>query len=212
MTKNRNRRIVILCVSIFAVAATAVLLLIFQRNNLNDLTPSQRNRTEKMANEVFDYAKKNKLNTDYALLLDYSIPSGTPRLFLWDYNKKGVVARFYVMHGCGGGAKADKPVFGNKVGCECSSLGKFQVTKHQGGTIKPSFRLKGLESCNSNAWRRGVMIHRSTWVDQWAGKVKYIPLHRKSCQGCITVSTRGLNYLRPFIREQSTPLLLYSYY
>ena len=162
------------------------------------------------AAEAFDYAKRHKMNGNYVLLVDYSIPSGTPRMFVWSHEKNRVVARTYVMHGIGGGSTAEVPVFSNKVGSECSSLGKFKVTKAHGGKVKRSFRLQGLERSNSNAFRRGIMIHRSTWVDKWCKK-DYIPLHKPSCQGCITVSSRGMNYLEKLIKSESKPLLLWSY-
>ena len=162
------------------------------------------------AAEAFDYAKRHKMNGNYVLLVDYSIPSGTPRMFVWSYEKNRVVARTYVMHGIGGGSTAEIPVFSNKVGSECSSLGKFKVTKAHGSKIKRSFRLQGLERSNSNAFRRGIMIHRSTWVDRFCSK-EYIPLHKPSCQGYITVSSRGMNYLEKLIKSESKPLLLWSY-
>lgn len=56
------------------------------------------------------------MNTDYAIFLDYSIPSGTPRLFVWDHSKNRVVARTCVMHGVGGGSTDREPVFSKKMG------------------------------------------------------------------------------------------------
>ena len=165
---------------------------------------------EDRASKALQYAQRHGLNTDYALFIDYSIPSGTPRLFVWDYNKKKVVARTYVMHGIGGGSTMSDPVFSNKPGSQCSSLGRFEVTKKHGNKLKRSFRLKGLDRSCSNAYRRGIMIHRSTWVDRWCWK-EYIPLHGNSCQGCITVSSKGMNYLEKLINSQSKPLLLWSY-
>lgn len=159
---------------------------------------------------AFKYAQRHGMNTDYALFLDYSIPSGTPRLFVWDYNKNKVIARTYVMHGIGSGSTMSEPVFSNKPGSQCSSLGRFKVTKNHGYKVKRSFRLKGLDRSCSNAYRRGIMIHRSTWVDRWCWR-EYIPLHGNSCQGCVTVSTNGMNYLEKLINSQSQPLLLWSY-
>ena len=156
------------------------------------------------------WAKKHHLNTSYALLLDYSIPSGTPRLFVWSYEKQQVVARMYVMHGVGGGSTKEKPVFSNRPGSKCSSLGKYKVLKSHGYKVRRSYRLQGLERSNSNAFRRGIMIHRSTWVDRQCCK-KYIPLHERSCQGCVTVSSKGMTYLERLIKSETTPLLLWSY-
>ena len=165
---------------------------------------------EERAAQAYRYAKRHGMNTDFALFLDYSIPSGTPRLFVWDYNNNKVVARTYVMHGVGGGSTMSNPVFSNKPGSQCSSLGRFEVTKNHGYKLKRSFRLKGLDRSCSNAYRRGIMIHRSTWVDRWCWK-EYIPLHANSCQGCVTVSSKGMNYLEKLIYSQSQPLLLWSY-
>ena len=67
-------------------------------------------------------------------------------------------------------------------------------------------QIQGVEGAS----KRGIMIHRSTWVDKWCWK-KYIPLHEPSCQGCITVSSKGMSYLEKLIKSVSTPLLLWSY-
>lgn len=165
---------------------------------------------EDRASEALQYAKRRGMNTQYAFFVDYSIPSGTPRLFVWDFFQNRIVARTYVMHGVGGGSTASVPVFSNKRGSKCSSLGRFEVTKSHGYKLKRSFRLKGLDSSCSNAFSRGLMIHRSTWVDKWCWK-QYIPLHSDSCMGCITVSSKGMNYLEKLIKSQSKPILLWTY-
>lgn len=190
--------------SLTAVAGTW--LAVRQRNS----STTSRISLEERAEEAFQYAKRHGMNTEYAFFLDYSIPSGTPRLFVWDYSKNKVVAKTYVMHGVGGGSTDREPVFSNKKGSMCSSLGRFEVTKSHGYRLKRSFRLKGLDRSCSNAFPRGLMIHCSTWVDRWHWK-KYIPLHAASCQGCVTVSCKGMNYLERLIKSQPKPILLWSY-
>lgn len=196
---------------------TIVLSLLLAVSACSSLPSSNRNsdatgkvNLDYRAAEALRYAKRHGMNTNYAFFLDYSIPSGTPRLFVWDYSQNRIVARTYVMHGVGGGSTASVPAFSNKRGSKCSSLGKFEVTKSHGYKLKRSFRLKGLDSSCSNAFSRGLMIHCSTWVDLWSWK-QYIPLHSESCQGCITVSSRGMNYLEKLIKSQSKPILLWSY-
>ena len=78
-----------------------------------------------------------------SLFVDYGIPSGTPRLFLWDFRRKAIVASTYVMHGPGRGSTEKTPHFSNRPGSECSSLGRFLVTKERGHKIKRSFRPRG---------------------------------------------------------------------
>ena len=165
---------------------------------------------ETRAVEAQKVAHRRGLSEDYCLFVDYSIPSGTPRLFVWSFQENKAVASTYVMHGPGLGSTAEEPVFSNAPGSKCSSLGEFAVTKNHGAKLKRSFRLRGLELANRTAWGRGLMIHRSTWVDRHCGK-KHIPLHEKSCSGCVTVSSPGMAYLEKLINRQSKQLLLWSY-
>ena len=165
---------------------------------------------EERAEKALAFARRHNMNEHYALFVDYGIPSGTPRLFVWDFQQKKIVASTYVMHGPGGGSTAERPRFSNRLGSECSSLGRFLVTKDRGNRLKRSFRLKGMEIDNQSAYARGLMIHSSGWVDRWCWK-KYIPLHRSSCMGCVTVSSRGMNYLWPLLNKEKKPLLLWNF-
>lgn len=165
---------------------------------------------EKRAHAAMKFIKRHDLSRNYCLFVDYSIPSGTPRLFVWSFNEKKVVAVTYVMHGPGMGSTAEKPVFSNKLGSNCSSLGRFIVTREHGSKLKRSYRLKGLDIDNQTAYLRGLMIHKSTWVDMFCSK-KHIPLHARSCQGCVTVSSKGMNYLENLIKSERKQLLLWSY-
>jgi len=163
-----------------------------------------------LAAEAREYAKVRDLNERYCILVDYSLPSGTPRVFVWSFETQQVVARTYTMHGPGKGSTAEKPVFSNLPGSKCSALGHFAVTKHHGSKLKRSFRLRGLDLANKTAYSRGLMIHRSKWVDANCWR-DYIPLHAKSCEGCVTVSSKGLNYLEKLIKSEKKQILLWSF-
>ena len=165
---------------------------------------------EERAEGALDFAKQHNMNEHYALFVDYSIPSGTPRLFVWDFHKKKIIASSYVMHGSGGGSTDKRPVFSNERGSECSSLGRFLVTKEHGNSLKRSFRLKGMDSDNQTAYARGLMIHGSTYLDGHCW-MRYVPLHRASCQGCVTVSSKGMKYLWKLINKENKPLLLWNF-
>ena len=165
---------------------------------------------EERADFALAFAKRHNLNEHYALFVDYSIPSGTPRLFVWDFRKNRIVARTYVMYGSGGGSTDERARFSNRPGSKCSSLGRFLVTKEHGRRNKRGFRIKGLDIDNKTAYGRGLMIHRAGWVDRHCWK-KYIPLNEKCCMGCVTISSRGLNYLNPLITRERKPLLLWNF-
>ena len=177
--------------------------------------PERPNRREyiiilERAEKAYSFAKQHNLNEHYALFLNYGIPSGKPRLFVWDFKKKKIVASCYVMHGIGGGSTDKNPVFSNQPGSECSALGHFMVTKDHGSKIKRSFRLNGMDDDNKTAYNRGLMIHGSKYLDFYVWK-RYIPLRRKSCQGCVTVTSRNMNYLWQLVNKEKAPLLLWSY-
>ncbi|MBR4387995.1 MAG: murein L,D-transpeptidase catalytic domain family protein [Prevotella sp.] len=165
---------------------------------------------EERAEQALTFARDHNMNEHYALFVDYSIPSGKPRLFVWDFQQKKIITTSYVMHGSGGGSTAECPRFSNRPGSECSTLGRFLVTKDRGSSIKRSFRLKGMDIDNQTAYGRGIMIHGAKWVDSWCWK-KYIPLNRSCCQGCVTVSSKGMNYLWALINNEEKPLLLWNF-
>ena len=165
---------------------------------------------EERAEKALRFARRHNMNEHYALFVDYSIPSGTPRLFVWDFQQKKIIASTYVMHGPGGGSTAERPRFSNRPGSNCSALGRFLVTKEHGNVNKDGFRIKGMDSDNQTAYERALMIHSSFWVDRYCW-MKYIPLRGKSCLGCITVSSRGMEYLGKLINKEEKPLLLWNY-
>ena len=163
------------------------------------------------AEKALRYAGRKGLNENYCLFLDYGIRSGKPRLFVWSFQEKRIVYSGYAMHGSGKGSTAETPVFSNVPGSKCSSVGRFEVTRHRGRRNKTGFRLKGLDPSNRLALERGIMIHSSRWVDlnKWR---KYIPVNEKSCQGCVTVSTRDMDYINRLMEKEDGNLLLWAYY
>ena len=186
---------------LFVVAAVFCLHWAWKYYGLPELPDSREYKTiEERAEKALAFARRHNMNEHYALFVDYGIPSGTQK----------IIASTYVMHGPGGGSTAERPVFSNKPGSQCSSLGRFLVTKEHGNRLKRSFRIKGMDMDNQSAYARGLMIHKSGWVDSHCW-MRYIPLHRVSCQGCVTVSSRGMNYLWSLVNKEKKSLLLWSF-
>ena len=55
--------------------------------------PERPDRTEyktieERAEKALAFAQRHNMSERYALFVDYGIPSGTPRLFLWDFRRK----------------------------------------------------------------------------------------------------------------------------
>lgn len=165
---------------------------------------------EERSKEAKEYSLEKGLNEDYCIMVDYGIPSGTPRVFVWSFKEEKVVSQTYTMHGPGKGSTAKQPVFSNENGSKCSTLGHFAVTKVHGNVQKRGFRLNGLDPDNNNAYSRGIMIHNSIWVDTHCW-MEYIPLNSLSCQGCVTVSSKGFKYLEKLIKKENKQILLWSF-
>ena len=162
--------------------------------------------------EAEQYAIEHGLSTQYCFFVNYAIPSGTPRFFVWDFAQHKVVGTARCMHGSGLANTASTPVFSNRVNSNCSSLGRFEVLRNEHGSrLRRSFRLQGLDKENSNAYGRGLLIHSSRWVDQHKHK-KYIPLHTPSCQGCVTISTNGMRYVEKLVKGENKNILLWTFY
>lgn len=212
MTARQKKYGCLLAVLLLAVVVgTPALWWAWKYYQLPEL-PDRRNykTIEQRADRALAFAHRHKMNEQYVLFVDYTIPSGKPRLFVWDFQKQRIVASTYAMHGPGGGSTNKKPRFSNRPGSNCSSLGRFLVTKDRGTKLKRSFRLKGMDFDNQTAYERGLMIHSSKWVDSHCW-MDYIPLHSRSCQGCVTVSSRGMSYLWELINNEKKPLLLWSF-
>ena len=171
---------------------------------------SRVERIEDRADMAYRYAKRKGMSTNYCVFVDYSIPSGSPRVFVWPFAEQKVVYRGHAMHGPGKGSTAETPVFSNVPGSHCSSVGKFEVTRRHGNRNKTGYYLKGLERSNSHAYSRGIMIHGSGWVDSNTWR-RYIPLNGKSCLGCVTVSRRDMKHIGRIIEQEEKHLLLWSY-
>lgn len=171
---------------------------------------TQYDTLEARANSALEFATKRCMSTRYALFVDYSVASGTPRLYVWDFTKSKIIARTYVMHGPGMGSTAEKPVFSNKIGSNCSALGRFLITKQHGVRNKTGFLLRGLDTDNQTAYVRGLMIHRSGYLDSNVWR-KYIPLRGRSCSGCVTVTSRGMDYIGKLVQGEERPILLWNY-
>ena len=166
---------------------------------------------ELRAEKAHAYTQRKGLNDHYCLFLNYGIPSGRPRLFVWSFEEGRVVYSGYAMHGPGKGSTDEIPVFSNVPGSYCSSVGRFEITRDRGRVNKTGFRLKGLDYSNSSAYARGIMVHASRWVDRNRWR-RYIPLNERSCQGCVTVSTRDMAYINRLVKKEDGNILLWSYY
>jgi hypothetical protein len=99
-------------------------------------------------------------------VIDYSLPSGQPRLWVIDMQHRQVLHHELVAHGEGSGNTV-AVAFSNEVGSHQSSLGLFRTDEVYTGRFGYSLRLSGLEpGINDKARERAIVVHGSPEVNQ----------------------------------------------
>ena len=97
-------------------------------------------------------------------IIDYSLPSTEPRLWVVDALADTVILRDYVAHGWASGSTWPYQ-FSNRWGSNQSSLGVFVTREAYSGVRGLSLRLDGLEpGINDRALARGIVVHGSPFV------------------------------------------------
>ena len=158
-------------------------------------------------NKATDYAIQNGLSTEYCFLIDMNQPCGRNRFFLYDLKKGSVAYSGLVAHGCCNESFIANPRFSNTSGSGCSSLGKYKVGEFYRGQWGRSFRLYGLDKSNSNAYKRAVVIHGHSCVED----KEIYPRVLCNSFGCPMVSFKFFDKLSTIIENSEKPILLWIY-
>ncbi|MFD0962986.1 murein L,D-transpeptidase catalytic domain-containing protein [Pseudofulvibacter geojedonensis] len=173
-----------------------------------------KKRTQTKALEALAYAKKNNFNTHYTILVDMSIHSGKKRLFVWDFKEQKIIKQGLCSHGCcsepwGADYTKEKPVFSNTPDSHCSSLGKYKIGKrgYSNWGINVNYKLHGLESSNSNAFKRVIVLH--SWKE--VADTETYPNGTPEGWGCPAVSNSLMKELDNLLQKETKPLLFWIY-
>jgi hypothetical protein len=155
-------------------------------------------------NQLQQYAKQHAFNTSICFLIDMTIESGRNRFFIYDMQKDSILDAGLVAHGSCNKNWLSGRQYGNEVGCGCTSLGKYKIGNAYKGKFGTAYKLYGLDSSNSNAFNRFVVLHSFTCVPD--EEVHPAPI----CQslGCPMVSPPFMNKLATIINRSNKPILL----
>ncbi len=108
---------------------------------------------------------------DRLTVIDYSLPSSQPRLFVFDLAARKLLFRELVAHGKNSGGNVAN-YFSNSSGSQASSLGLFVTEDTYVGNNGYSLRLRGLEEgVNDMAWDRLIVMHGAYYVSREAIRV-----------------------------------------
>ena len=114
-----------------------------------------------------------------------------------------MITKGLVTHGQGK-TVTEKIQFSNAVGSYCTSPGKYKIGNSYTGRFGLAFKLHGLESSNSNAFNRFVVLHAHDCVPN----EEVYPQSICQSQGCPTVAPDFLQELSAIIGRHSKPILL----
>jgi L,D-transpeptidase catalytic domain len=135
--------------------------------------PGLRTDVLKMALQAAQNAAERGLvkRRDLLTVIDYSLPSTQPRLFVFDLAARKLLFRELVAHGKNSGDNVPS-FFSNSSGSLASCLGLFVTADTYIGGNGYSMRLQGLEAgINDMAWSRAIVMHGASYVSQEAIKI-----------------------------------------
>lgn len=170
-------------------------------------TAAIANRLHQQSGRLLQYARQHGYNTHTCFLIDMSIASGKNRFFVYDLQKDSVLDAGLVAHGCCNKEWLSGRKYGNEIGCGCTSLGKYKIGGAYKGRFGTSYKLIGLDSTNSNAYNRFVVLHPYSAVPD--NEVDPYPICQSN--GCPMVSPAFMNKLAGIINASPRPLLLHIF-
>lgn len=165
------------------------------------------NKLKSRAESLKEFAHAHSYNKELFFLVDMSITSGKYRFFVYDGEKDSVVLKGLAAHGsCDRGFQQD-PTFSNTKESGCSSLGKYKIGTSYKGKFGLAYKLYGLDSSNSNAFERNIVLHAYDCVPEKEADPQPICNSR----GCPMVSPGILKQLKPIIDNSTRPILLWIF-
>lgn len=192
--KTKKKRIIIILPLLIVLAIAGLL-------TYNMLyTPDISN---KRVTEALKFCKNNKLNTNYCVFVDFSKHAGKKRYAIYNFNSRKVEYSSVCANG------QNKNEFSNKEGSHLSSLGKYKITSIVGrmGIGEECIILEGLESTNSNAHKRQILIHSHKSVYYNPGTFPFNFFHKNLSWGCFVIDRKAFR----MTKKTSKPMLLWAY-
>lgn len=164
------------------------------------LDPQHIVPTAALTNAVkyFDANKKSIKNQKYMTIIDMTQHSSKKRMYVINM-QSGSVSAYLAAHGRNSDPNdtgyATK--FSNEEGSRMTSLGFYLTGSRYSGSHGTSMYLNGLQSTNSNAMSRAIVMHGADYVT---------PAHTGRSWGCPAVETR---YISGLVNQLENGSLLY---
>ena len=159
--------------------------------------------------EVQLFISKNpKYNDAIAFFIDMKIHSGKNRFFIYDLKKNEVIDQGLVAHGSGSETGVQGELkFSNANNSLSTSLGKYSIGASYNGRFGKAYKLYGLDTTNSNAFERNVVLHKYS-------KVPYEEQEDAICNslGCPMVHEKFFERIENILDNSEKSIILEIYY
>jgi len=168
---------------------------------------AELSRLKKQADKIKTYALRRGYSTSYCIFADMELPSGRNRFFVYNLDKDSIVLSGLVAHGSCNSSYLEKAWFSNEPGCGCSSSGMYKVGGSYTGRFGKAFKLYGLDSTNSNAYKRSIVLHSYPQVPDH----EIYPDALGNSLGCPMVAPGVLKQTTGIIEHSKKPVLLWVF-
>lgn len=150
----------------------------------------------------------SKFNNETAFFIDMKIRSGKNRFFIYDLKTDKLIDEGLVAHGSGSETQVEGTLkFSNKNNSFCSSLGKYSIENSYVGKFGKAYKLFGLDTSNSNAFERNIVLHKYSSVPYEEQEVSIC-----NSLGCPMVNEKFYNRIEKIIDNSKKKIILNIYY
>lgn len=153
---------------------------------------------------IKDFCFKNNYNTSICFVANTKLHSGKNRFFVYNLSNYQLLQSGLMSHGSCNTNYLYNAKYSNEIGSGCSSLGKYKISYSYNGQFGKAYKLIGLDSSNSNAFSRFVVLHAYDCVPS----EETYPSPICNSLGCPMVSYSFLQKLSFFIDTAQRPIIL----
>jgi len=202
-----------LVVIILLIAACGIYSIYNSESNFpKEVIALDHSTEDKLATHVKEVqlfiSKNPKYNDAIAFFIDMKIHSGKNRFFIYDLKKNEVIDQGLVAHGSGSETEVQGELkFSNANNSLSTSLGKYGIGASYNGRFGKAYKLYGLDTTNSNAFERNVVLHKYS-------KVPYEEQEDAICNslGCPMVHEKFFERIENILDKSKKSIILEIYY
>lgn len=153
------------------------------------------------------YAIANGLDTSYAFLVNMGVLSDRKRFFIVNLSTLEIEYAGLAAQGRGLGPTRFAKQYSNALQSRCTSLGRYKIASKYSGEYGNAYRLAGLDTTNSNAMKRNIVLHAMGCLPDEEQPNTPVCI----TEGCPGVSVNFLNTISGIIDNRKKPVMMWLF-